>query len=199
MTTVKKINLFAWLFGALFISMMSFIACENKPKDSEEAAKEMNEPKSDLTKESDERFLVRAAEINLEEIQLSQLAQQRGTMAEVKELGKMMEEAHTKANADLKALASQKGIAVPLTPTADAQDAHKNLNEKSGNDFDREYCDKMVKGHKDAIDLFEGATKGNNDPDVKAWAAKMLPDLRTHLAHAQTCEDKLKQLSDKTN
>ena len=53
----------------------------------------------------------------------------------------------------------------------------------------------MVSGHKDAIDLFENATEGNNDPDVKSWASGMLPDLRTHLAQAQACDDKLKQIN----
>jgi putative membrane protein len=197
--STNQFNKPSLLFGFLLLSLMSFVSCENKPKDSKEAAQEINKPNSDYTKESDERFLVRAAEINLEEIQLGQLAQQRGTLAEVKELGRMMEQAHSKANDDLHALASRKGIAVPMTATEDSRDTYNKMSEKTGNDFDRDYCDKMVKGHKDAIDLYENATKGNNDPDIKTWASNMLPDLRQHLASSQSCEDKLKQLADKTN
>lgn len=198
MSTCNQFNKPSLLFGFLFLSLLSFVSCDNRPKDSKEAAQEINKPNSDYTKESDERFLVRAAEINLEEIQLGQLAQQQGTMAEIKELGRMMEQGHTKANNDLNALAAQKGIAVPKVVTADSQDHYNKLSEKSGNDFDREYCDMMVKGHKDAIDLYDNATKGNNDPDIKTWASNMLSDLRQHLAQAQSCEDKLK-MAEKTN
>lgn len=176
---------------------MSLCSCNDAPKDSKEAATEMNKPNSDATRESDERFLVRAAEINFEEIRLGQLAEQKGTEVEVRELAQMMIQAHTKAKRDLDALASSKGIAVPTAPTDATENTYKNLNEKSGRDFDREYCDKMVSGHKDAIDLFEGATRGNNDPDVKNWASGTLEELRMHLSHAQSCETKLKQLADK--
>src|SRR4030095_4299380 len=116
-----------YLLGFLLLSVAGFMSCNDRPKDSKEAAKEMNEPNKDATKESDERFLVRAAELNLEEIRLGQLAQQKGVMAEVKELGRMLEQAHTKANESLHALASSKGIAVPLTATNATEDTYKNL------------------------------------------------------------------------
>lgn len=197
MSTWNQCYKLTWLFSFLCLLMLSILSCDNHPKDSKEAAQEMNKPNSDYTKESDERFMVRAAEINLEEVKLGQLAQQKGSIAEVRDLGKAMEEAHSKVNSDLHALASSKGIAIPLEPTQDANDAYNKLNEKSGNDFDKEFCGMMVKGHKDAIDLYDNATKGNNDPDVKAWASRILPDLRIHLAQAQSCDDKLQQLAEK--
>jgi len=46
------------------------------------------------------QFLVRAAEIDLEEIQVGQLAQKKSTMIDVQELGKMMETEHTKSLSD---------------------------------------------------------------------------------------------------
>ena len=198
MTTLNQFYKLSLLASFLCLSILTVLSCENRPKDSKEAAEDINKPKDDYTKEADERFLVRAAEINLEEIQLGQLAQQRGEMAEIRELGKMMESAHTKANNDLHALASRKGIAIPLAPTEDSKDAYRKLSEKSSRDFDTDYCDKMVKGHKDAIDMFDNTSRGNGDADIKAWAANVLPELRIHLAQAQTCEDKLKQLADKT-
>jgi len=187
-----------WAYTIVLIpAFFPLCSCNDMPqysKDSKEAAKEMNKPNSDATRESDERFLVKAAEINFEEIRLGQLAEQKGTAAEVKELARMVVQAHNKAKDDLHALSSRKGIAVPLSPSDAVENAYKNLNEKSGHDFDKEYCNKMVSGHKDAIDLYESATRGNNDPDVKSWASSMLPALRTHLAQAQACDDKLKQI-----
>ena len=198
MATLNQFYKLSLLASFLCLSILTVLSCENRPKDSKEAAEDINKPKDDYTKEADERFVVRAAEINLEEIQLGQLAQQRGEMAEIRELGKMLEAAHTKANADLHALASRKGIAMPLEPTNDSKEAYRKLSEKSSRDFDTDYCDKMVKGHKDAIDMFDNTSRGNGDADIKAWAANVLPELRIHLAQAQTCEDKLKQLADKT-
>lgn len=187
------------LFYACFMLMgfFGFIACDNanKPKDTEEIAEDLNEPNKDGTKESDERFLMRAAEMDMEMIQLGQLAQQKGTHADVKAMGKMVADAHQKNLNDLTALAAQKTIAVPVAPTNDVQDALKKFGEKdSGMEFDKEYCQKMVSSHKAAIDWYEDATEGNNDADVKNWAASVLPGLRTHLTNAEACETKLKDM-----
>src|SRR5688572_32420960 len=51
---------------------------------------------------------------------------------------------------------------------------------------DKEYCDMMVKGHKEAINAFENAASNAYDADIKAWASSMLPSLRTHLDRKST-------------
>src|SRR6187200_3112820 len=121
-----------WAYSIVLISAFSALcSCNDMPqdsKDSREAAKEMNKPNSDATRESDERFLVKAAEINLEEIRLGQLAEQKGTATEVKELARMLVQAHNKAKDDLQALSSRKGIAIALAPTDAVENAYKNLN-----------------------------------------------------------------------
>jgi putative membrane protein len=193
---MKTISLFKTrLLQATFISatLLGTSACENssKAKDTKEVAEEYNEAKFDDTKrEDDAQFLVNAAEINLEEIALGQLAQKNSTMSEVKELGKMMESAHTSSLNDLNALAKKKIITIPTSATDDAKDAYKKLGKKSGSDFDKKYCDMMVEGHKDAISKFEKASTKSNDPEIKAWAVSMLPELRKHLDQAITCQKK---------
>jgi putative membrane protein len=42
-----------------------------------------------------------------------------------------------------------------------------------------------VSAHKDAVSLFERYGKGGDNPDLKAWASKTLPDLQGHLKMAQ--------------
>lgn len=193
-----------WLFQViLFLSASLFLmtSCDDrKGKDSKEVAEERNEEmenqkNEDLNKERDTDFLIKAAEISMEDIQLGQLAQQKGTTADVKNLAKMMVDEHTKVMADLSALAGRKAIAIPTATTDKVKNAYDKLNEKAaGNDFDKEYCDMMVKGHKDAIDAFEKASSNAFDADIKAWASSMLPGLRTHLDKAMACEDKLKKM-----
>jgi putative membrane protein len=187
------------LLQVTFVAAVLVItSCNNnsqKPKDTKDVAEEHNEAKFDNNKEEkDAQFLVNAAEINLEEIQLGQLAQQNGTTAHVKELGKMMVTAHTKSQNDLTALAKTKMITIPTSPTENAQEAYKKFNEKSGIDFDKAYADQMVSKHKDAIATFEKASNNSNDADIKNWATASLTDLRKHLDQSIDCQEKCNKM-----
>ena len=182
------------LLSAVFICGIAFAisSCNNGAKtdqDTKATADEHNDAKYDSSNNKDDAaFLVEAAAINMKEIKLGQLAQQQGSLQEVKDLGKMMEDAHTKAQSDLVALAAKKQITLPDSITAKGTEAYNKLNEKKGNDFDKRYCDMMVKGHKKAIEKFEKAAADSKDADIKAWATGMLPDLRNHLDHAITTQ-----------
>ncbi|WP_296622175.1 DUF4142 domain-containing protein [Marivirga sp.] len=177
----------------LVASILLFAACDNNQNQqgSKASAEELNDEKFDNNKqEEDAEFLVEAAEINLKEIHLGQLAQQNGSATYIKELGRMMEEAHSKSQNDLNILAKSKNISIPSTPSDDSNDAYTNLNEKSGNDFDEAYADKMVDEHQDAIKAFEQAAENINDSEIKNWARATLPNLRKHLDHAIECQNK---------
>lgn len=175
--------------------MITVISCQNstKPVDSKKLADEVNDAKMDNAKdEKDATFMVRAAEISGEEVRLGQLAQQKGVTPEVKALGKMMETDHTKAMSDLTAMANRKYINIPTVPTEDSKEAYNKLSEKNGTDFDKAYTDRMVSGHKDAIDLFEKASSNCTDNEIKTWAAAVLPHLRMHLDNAMSAQEKIK-------
>jgi putative membrane protein len=174
---------------SLFFGVASCNNSISNVKDTKEVAEDHNDAKFDnKDQEKDAQFLVNAAEITLEEIKLGQLAQQKGTMQQVKDLGKMMEEAHTKALSDLSDLAMRKSITIPTSPTEDAMESHKKLSDESSADFDKDYCDKIVKAHKDAIDKFEKASEKAEDSDIRGWATSMLPTLREHLDYAITTQ-----------
>jgi putative membrane protein len=196
-TRSQIISVFHPMFGVgiLLALLMTSVGCDNanKPKDTKEMAEERNEDRFDTRRqEKDADFLVKAAEINLKEIQLGQLAQQRGGSDHVRELGRMMEEAHSKSQSDLIALAQRKAITIPTTLTVDGRDAYEKLNKKSAEDFDLEYADMMVKEHKDAIDKFEKASLDAGDADIRNWASNSLPELRTHLQHSEQCQERCK-------
>jgi len=191
-TTTRTVA-FATMMG---MSAFAVVSCNsNKPEDPKDVAEEQNDERFDERKsEKDAQFLVEAATINMEEIKLGELAQQKGTMADTKDLGKMMVTEHKKALADLTKLAESKSIVLPAALPEEAQDAYDKLNEKTGVDFDKEYADKMVKGHKDAIDKFEKASSDAEDADIRNWASSMLPSLRTHLEHSEMCQEKAKAM-----
>ncbi len=178
--------------GFLILAVtMGLASCgKKKTDDSKAVAEEHNEAKFDKGDEKDAQFLVNAAEINLEEIQLGQLAQKNGMMPDVRELGKAMEAEHTKALAALKQLAAKKLITVPVALTQNGQDAYQKLIDKPAKDFDKAYCDMMVDGHKKAVDKFESVAADGKDSDIRSWASSMLPVLRSHLDHAMVCQAK---------
>ena len=192
---MKKISYFkeAMLQVTIVAAMLLTVSCNNSqtPRDTKEIAEDHNDAEFTNNKqERDAQFLVNAAEINLEQIQLGKLAQQIGRTTHVKDLGKMMEDAHTKSQKDLTALANSKMITIPTSATDNAKDAYNRLNEKSGDDFDKTYADMMVNSHKDAIDAFENASTDSYNAEIKNWATLSLPDLRKNLDLSIECQKK---------
>ncbi len=172
--------------------VFGLIACTNqKLDDSKDVAEEHNDAKfTNDSIERDAQFLVNAADFDLEQISIGKLAHQDGLTVDVRELGKMMEVAHKSSFDNLKELAQNKLITIPSAETSNTQHAYEKLRELSQNEFDKEYCDKVVRSHKDAITMFETASKASADNDIKEWATGMLSILKIHLDHALLCQRK---------
>ena len=128
-------------------------------------------------------FINDAAEGGMMEVQMGQLAQQKGQSPDVKSLGQRLVTDHQKASDELKQLASNKGITVPsqLPPK------HQKMIDKlsSASDFDKTFKDMAVKDHKKDIKEFERLSKSAEDQDLKAWVTKTLPTLQEHLRMAE--------------
>ena len=150
--------------------------------------------KHDKTKEDDTKFLVHAAEINLEAIYLGQLAQNNSKNPEIKSLGKMMAAEHSKFIWDLKTIASKKQITIPSLLVDKGKAAEKELPNKFGSEFDKEFCNIMVADHKDVIDKFQKASVEASDSEIRTWAIVVLPTLRTQLACSLTCQRSAKSI-----
>ena len=197
---MKRTSLFSKMLLGTAVVTLSFgmQSCkdENKQEDPKEVAEDENEAKFDDTAneemEDDADFLIFAAEMDMKEIELGKLAQQKSTNPDVKALGKMMVDQHTTASATTKALAAKKNITLPMSLTEKGQEAYKDMNDKTGHDFDEAYADKMVDGHEKAISKMEKASEKAADADIRMWAANMLPTLRTHLEHAKMTKEKVK-------
>lgn len=178
--------------GLIIISLNS---CKNETKqeDPKEVAEDANEAKFDTidNKEDDSEFLVDQAEINLAEIEIGKLAQQKGTDPEVKKFGKMLVDEHTKSASEVSALAKAKNFTLPTSLTEEGQDEYKKLNEKSGLDFDKKFADMMIDGHQKAIDKLQKAAKDAHDEDVKLWATNNIAGLTSHLEHAKLLKQNL--------
>lgn len=177
------------------MAFLSFQACTDNTTDPIESANETNEMKSDsvsMVSEEGSNFAVEAASGGMMEVQLGELAQQKGSSQQVKDFGAMMVRDHSKANEELKSLAGQHNITLPPAPGEDHMEHINKLSQKSGKEFDKEYIDMMVKDHKEDVDAFEKASNNTNDPDIQAFASRTLPVLRQHLEAAQAIKDAMK-------
>ena len=173
--------------------ILFFVSCNQnqRSEDTKDLAEERNEAKfNENEQQEDAQFLVNASENNLKQIRLGRLAQQRGKTTHVVELGKRMEDSHTKSQRDLQALAQRKNITIPTSQTHDSRDAYEDLNDKSDNDFDEAYANRMVRANKDAISTFENASSDSHDRDIQNWARSQLQNLRTQLDHSIDCQKK---------
>jgi putative membrane protein len=178
---------------ALVIAMFTvmIVSCgtkETPSKDAEVIADEKNDAHYTAPKETDAQFIVNANVINLKEIQLGQLAQSNYALKDVSELGKMMEKEHTEAMKNLQALAAKKQITISKTLTGTETSEYDKLKNLVGAEFDKAYCDLMVKGHQDAINEYTQASLNSTDKEIKEWAESMIPSLKNHLEHAQHCQ-----------
>jgi putative membrane protein len=140
---------------------------------------------------SDAKFANAAAVGGMEEVQLGQIAAQKGASDEVRQFGQRMVDDHTKANQDLMQVASGKGWALPTALDAKAQGDVSKLSALSGDKFDKEYVKMMLDDHKKDVGEFQKESTGGADADIKSFATRTLPTLQDHLQMIQRIHDKM--------
>ncbi|MES2936561.1 MAG: DUF4142 domain-containing protein [Pseudomonadota bacterium] len=135
---------------------------------------------------TDREFATQAAGGGLYEVEVSRLAAARAADPEVKSYAQMLVTHHSAANDQLMALFKVKNFQPPASLPADKQAVIARMQSLSGPAFDREYIRTVgLQDHTSDIALFERATRDSADPDLKAWFARTLPTLRSHLQAAQ--------------
>lgn len=144
------------------------------------------------------QFLVNAAEISRNEIRYGQMGKDKGSQTHIKVLGTMVKSDHEILLAEVTALAKVKNVALPTAQTVRGVRTYERLNQVMGIDFGKEYSKVLIAEHREAIKIFEETSQTSEDADVRSWASKSLPLLRSHLKQSLECEQEcLKLLSDK--
>jgi putative membrane protein len=182
------------LITLAFMAALISTACTNRS--SGNAANNNQAVLSPATTEAatdkDRDFVLKAASGGMMEVELGNVAQQNAQDKRVKNFGEMMVRDHTKANNELKSVAADKNINIP----AGMEDHHhsmvENLRKKSGADFDEAYMDMMVNDHNKDIAEFRTEANQGGDAEIKAFAAKTLPVLQTHLDSAQAIHQEIR-------
>jgi putative membrane protein len=141
---------------------------------------------------ADKAFAEKAAVGGMAEVRMGKMAQQKGSSDQVKQFGGRMVDDHSKANDELKQIASAKGIALPTDLDAKHKAKMDKMEKLSGAQFDRAYMDDMVADHKQDVAEFKKQANSGKDSELKAFAAKTLPTLEDHLKMAQSTDAAVK-------
>ncbi len=186
------------LLGSAIVFALGMASCNsNRSEDSKDSTEQVNNEAIEATaptdsvasaQKDDAELVVDLAGGGMFEVELAEVAVQKATSSEVKKFAQMMIDDHTKANDELKTLASNKNIVLPTTLPDAHQKTLNDVSEKNGKDFDRKYMDEMVDDHKKDIDKFQKLADKGNDTDLKAFAAKTLPTLHHHREEAERIE-----------
>lgn len=181
-------------------SLVAAFSCNEarreQDQDSNEAAQEANDEKfEDNDMEKDADFVAQAVASDYAEIKMAELAMQKSTNSQVKDIAKMLQADHTKTLGELKTLAQAKSISIPSEEKDEAKNDAKKLSDENAQDFDKKWLNKMEDDHQKEIDKFEKRADKGEDADIKAFASKTLPHLKMHLEKIKAAKDMMKDNS----
>jgi putative membrane protein len=140
------------------------------------------EKKSEMPLDKD--FLLKAATINNAEIQIGNMANKRAASSQVKGYASMLVKDHKAAGDKMVEVLKGRKLAIATGVDKETKEEISRLSKLEGNEFDRAFIHCMVKGHKEAIALFENQAKNGQEEDIRSFAKEILPDLRKHLSKA---------------
>src|SRR5690349_24294477 len=131
-------------------------------------------------------FVREAAVSDMFELQSSKLAEEKGN-AQEKHFAEQMITDHTKTSEELKSMVNSGKLKAEIPTALDSSHQSKmdKLKSASGKDFSSAFDSDQVSAHKDAVSLFERYAKSGDNPELKDWAGKTLPNLRHHLEMAE--------------
>jgi putative membrane protein len=136
---------------------------------------------------TDQQFLDFAAQTDMVEANIGQMAQSAGTAQAVKDFGQTLVTDHTKDYAQLGTIA--KGANLTMPGSIDKE--HNKMmiepfTKLKGTAFDHKFAQEMVAGHTKAIAVYTKESKDATNPDLKSYAAQALPTLQQHLDTAKS-------------
>jgi putative membrane protein len=139
----------------------------------------------------DQKFAADAAMDSMAEIELGQLALDKGENPKVRQFANRMIQDHSRASMQLANIAKSANVVLPSEAGEKLQTPMNKLSRLSGRDFDRAYAEEMVQDHERAVNLFQKYQQESSNKELGAFAKQTLPVLEEHLQMAQTLEKSL--------
>ncbi len=134
---------------------------------------------------ADKAFARKALQDGMAEVQLGQLASDKGGSDDVKQFGQKMVTDHTRLGDQMKPIAQQMGVNPPAGPSAKDQALMTKLQGMSGKQFDNTYIKAMVKDHRTDLKEFSKEARSAKDPALKDAASQGKQVIQQHLQMAE--------------
>jgi putative membrane protein len=142
---------------------------------------------SKLTQD-DRQFVQHAAQGGMMEVQLGQLAQEKGQSDAVKQLGQTLANDHQQANQRLQQIAQAKQIDVSTDMGQKHQQQMSKLQNQSGAAFDRAFLQAVIQEHQRDITEFRSQSNQTQDTALRDFTTSTLPTLEQHLQQAREAQ-----------
>src|SRR5437764_6926278 len=145
---------------------------------------------------TDGQILAFAAAANRGEIAEGKLATTKATNPKVKAFARQMVTDHTAMLSEGNAFAKKNNI-TPDSTKSDVKDLAKDANSElqdltskaKGADWDKDFVDKEIDGHKKVLDKLQDAKKATTNPELGAMLTKATAKVQEHLQKAQALKD----------
>jgi putative membrane protein len=149
------------------------------------------EPKNDMVSgpAADRAFLKKAMESHKGEIEMAQLALQKGNDDQIKHFAQQVLDDHGKILDELRQAALQLNVPVPAEPSKGAIKSMEKLKTLSGPAFDQAYIKETVKAHKDEDKAFKEEARNTTSPQLKEMMTADARIIEGHLQQLQQIED----------
>jgi putative membrane protein len=137
---------------------------------------------------SDKKFLEMAANTDMLEAHLGQMAESSASATGVRDFAQTLTRDHTNSYESLYKLAGTIGATIPKGIDVRRDKDIMALTHLKGNNFDQTFLRDEVRDHQTALVQFKREAEHGHDADVRAYASKMVPILESHLHTAQSLE-----------
>jgi putative membrane protein len=138
---------------------------------------------------SDQQFVDFAAQTDMVEANLGQLAGNVASAQPVKDYAQMLVTDHTNDMQQLSTAAQQASLTVPTSiDAANNKTMIDPFQKLKGTAFDHRYIQAMITGHTKAIAVYKKEAADAQNPGIKSYAEQALPVLEKHLSGAKDLE-----------
>jgi putative membrane protein len=145
---------------------------------------------------TDGQIVAFATVANKGEIAEGKLAETKATNAKVKSFARLIVSDHTAMLNEGSSFAKKNSI-TPDSTKNDVIDLQKNTLDEmkdlqtkpKGNDWDKNFIDKEIDGHKAVLDKLQQAQKATTNPQLKDMLTKATAKVQDHLTKAQAIKD----------
>jgi putative membrane protein len=148
--------------------------------------------------EAEVRLLADLHATNQMEIEMGTLARAKAKAPAVKKFGQTLKVDHQKADAEVLALAKERGVTLPdkMVPQDEVERSQavkdmatmERLKTIEGDTFERELIGAMIDGHVRAIAKVKTASNSVADAKLKALLLRLQPSLQKHLDEAKSIQ-----------